>query len=191
MRRAHLLAIFVGVALCSPGGAVPINFSPNYETSVQDGTPMRQLIFSSAGRRIAYRPRPKWQITGNVSALTIVPSDISEASAIIENAPEGLPPAFDATGLETYRKLVRGLLPNAAEKFENAEERIDPVTINDWHSWEYSCAYVLGGRRFAISILFVKLDPQREIRVVVDTKAADFKQFRKAVHGSLATWSEE
>jgi hypothetical protein len=90
-----------------------------------------------------------------------------------------------------YRKLATSLLPGAAEKFESPQERISPVELNEWRSWEYSCGYVLAGRKFTRSILFIKLDREREIRVTLDTRAADFEKLRDNIYASLASWLEE
>lgn len=178
-------------ATATIASAQPIAFDPNYETSLTDGIPIKRMYFRSGNTKIYFRPPSTWEIGGWGEALTFRDKRIRDASIKFENGLVGIPKAFDEAGLEEYRKLARSRVAAEATDVSVMRETRDAVEINDWKGFEVAFGYSFFGQKLMRSILFVKLDPDREIWVTVDSPPADFEEMHAAAVRSLATWFEK
>ena len=189
--RALALAAVMAALSSVAGRAETINFSPEYENSTQDGNPMRYLRFRCGPKKILLYPPKSWEIRGTSNAAYFSPQKTQFAEAKFENAPSGMPAAFDEKGLEGYRQVALSLIPRNAKDVIALNELPDAVTINNWTAFEKTHEYTADHLKFTHSILFLKLDAEREIRIQVTARNEDFAKFHRAVLAILNTWFEE
>jgi hypothetical protein len=187
MIRCILLALIV---LSGTVCAQTIDFTPRWENVLADGNAMKQLYFLCEGRKVIYRPPAKWGVFGSSDSIHLTPDRFLEAHASIVNGPAGSPVDFSEKNLEAWARIAGNLLPGSAENVTPLDDKLDAITINDWRGLEKSFSCTIAGRKFVRSILFVKLDARREIRVIVDAPPADFEAVHSAVVASLGSWFE-
>lgn len=180
--------IFSGTAAIA--FAEPILFTPNFETRLVDGIAMKRMFFYCGSTEIYFRPSSSWEVTGWRDNVVFHDKRLRDATIKFENAPAGMPKAFDASGLEEYRKVASGLMPAEASNVKALSENRDAVEINQWKGYEAFFSYDVSGKKWMRSILFIKLDPEREIRVIADAHPEDFEALHEALVRSLATWCE-
>jgi hypothetical protein len=187
MKALLFLAISCAAALTARAQA--IDFTPRLSETIEDGVPMRHMSFSDGAHAIFYRPHQGWIRSGDAQAAIFKLQDSAHASVKIENSnagAAGLP--LDESGLPTLRKVAVTLLPPGATEVVQTWETVNPVVIQGWTSFEVGFDYARSGRHFTRSVLFINLDPARQIRFVVSATPADFKALYRNAHRSLATW---
>ncbi len=155
----------------------------------EDGVLMHKLYFTDGPHRIYYRPDPKWQANGDRRAALFRVEGLPNAFVKIENAPPGsadLP--MDGAGLATLRKTARTFLPPDAEPPSKTWERLNPINLQGWKSYEARFQYRRMGHVIRESVIFINLDRTRQIRLIVSARDADFDDLAQRALRSLATW---
>jgi hypothetical protein len=187
MKTLSLLAT-LAVTLLS-ARAEPIDFTPRFADTVDDGVPMHRMFFSDDARHIFYRPPPTWVPSGSSEAATFRPKDSNLAVVKIENAPaeHALIP-IDGPGSEAFRDIARTLVPSEATEVTEIWEVPNPVVLQGWTSFEVGFDYVQFGQHFCRSILFINLDANRQIHFIVSAVPAEFQPLYKTAYRTLATW---
>jgi hypothetical protein len=110
---------------------------------------------------------------------------------MIQNSPpDSARIPFDETGMEALRKIGRSLVPPDATDVTEIWETVNPVVLQGWTSFEMGFDYVQSGTRFCRAILFVNLDANRQVHVIIDAVPSEFEALYKTAYRTLATWWE-
>ena len=184
-----LLFLVISCAAALTARAQAIDFTPRFSEAVEDGVAVRHMAFSDGAHAILYRPHQGWIRSGDAQAAIFKLEGSIHASVKIENSPAGaagLP--LDESGLPALRKTAAALLPPDATEVSQTWETVNPVVIQGWTSFEVGFDYAQSGRHFTRSVLFINLDPARQIRFVVSAAPDDFKPLYRNAYRSLATW---
>lgn len=171
--------------------AQAIDFTPRFSESIEDGVPLRQMSFFDGSHSIFYRPHFSWVQSGDAESAIFKPKGSIHASVKIENSPAGhasLP--LDESGLPILRKTAATLLPPDATDIVQTWEVVNPVVLQGWTSFEVGFDYVKDERHFSRSVLFINLDPTRQVRFVVSAAPDDFKPLYQTAYRTLATWHQ-
>lgn len=188
----NIRTFLAGLVLALPAASAPaIDFTARFADYMDDAVPIRRMYFTDGARRIYYRPLFTWSRSGDDKAAVFRPKESKNAMVKIQNAPDGdCRIAFDARGLEAFRKAARALVPAEAEELTQIWETVNPVVLQGWTSFEVGFDYLHSGQRFCRSILFINLDGKRQIHLIVDAEPAEFDPLYKAAYKSLGTWWE-
>ena len=108
------LVSLILAATAAIAGAQPITFSPTFETCLVDGNSIQRMYFHCGVSRIYFRPPRSWEVNGEPGNVVFHDRRFDDAIVRLENAPAGMPGAFDTLGLEEYRRIAVGLLPTEA-----------------------------------------------------------------------------
>lgn len=190
MRIVHRLITVLALIGFSPLMHA-IDFTPRYAETTEEGYTFRRMYFADGGTRIYFRPAPDWQASGQASSITFVPKDLKSAQVRFEVAPpEHAAIRFDEQGLQSLRGIVQSVVTAQSPEAVEQWEIVDPVIIHGWSSFEAGFVYEANGRQFCKSVLLINLTPERQIRVTVESSAADFAKLYRAAYRSLSTWWE-
>ena len=187
MKATSLLAI-LAISLFATR-AQAIDFTPRYTETIDDGIPFRRMYFSDGTRRIFYRPPPTWIASGSSEAAVFRHKDAVPASVRIENTPaEQARIPFNEQGLEALRKFARTLVPPDTSEIVDRWEVVDPVVLHGWTSFEMGFDCVYSDQRWCRSVLFLNLEGNRRVHLIINARPNDFRKLYDAAHRSLATW---
>ncbi len=182
--------IFTGLLLALlPARGGTINFTQHTADSIEDGVPMRRMYFTDGEQRFYYRPLAGWTRFSDAGSAKFQPKDSVDAFVKIENSPPGsakIP--LDEAGLLTLRKIAAERAPAGATDIHVTWEVVNPTILQGWTSYEVGLDYMLSGKHFCRSILFINLDAERQIRFLVTAWPENFKPLYAATYKSLATW---
>lgn len=188
--RKCVIALIITILTPLVGNSAPINFTPEYESSQQDGTTLKYLRFKSGDKKILLYPSTNWNVKGSAGVAYFTDKETTFAEVKFENAPSGMPATFEEKGLETYRQIALTQFPRTATELTPLKEEAGTVTLNGWQSYEITYKYVNDKLKFTHSIIFLKLDKDREIRISASARDEDYEKFRRGVHMILNSWNE-
>ncbi len=182
--------VFTGLLLALlPARGGTINFTQHTADSIEDGVPMRRMYFTDGEQRFYYRPLASWARFSDASWAKFQPKDSLDAFVKIENSPPGsaeIP--LDEAGLLTLRKIAAERIPAGATDAHVTWEVVNPTILQGWTSYEVGLDYMLSGKHFCRSVLFINLDAERQIRFLVTAWPENFQPLYAATYKSLATW---
>jgi len=88
------------------------------------------------------------------------------------------------------RAAAHALLPKQAENVEILSEATDAFPLDDWQSFETWFSYNLRGTKKVRWVLFVTMNPQRQVRLVADSDEKHFNEIHAAARAVLGSWFE-
>lgn len=97
---------------------------------------------------------------------------------------------FDELNLERYRKAALVLLVTGAEKVVVESEQADVLPINDWQSHRFVLTYEIAGNAMRESVMFLNLDPQKQIIVQIRAREPEFSIVATRAEDILRRWHE-
>jgi hypothetical protein len=183
-------AAAIALALSWPGRASAIDFTPIEVETMEDGGPQKHLAFHEDQTAIFIRPPKGWQMLGGGEEVTFSPTPPLEGEVRLGNSTFDPSIRFEKKGLITYRAGARSQLPKQAKKIEVLSEMTGAFPLDNWQSFEISFSYDLGGVKRVRSMLFVTMNPHRQVRLVADSSEKNFEEVHAAARAVLGSWFE-
>jgi hypothetical protein len=194
MRRARVRSLGIAVALSLPAAsasrAAPIDFTPIQVRTVEDGIPAVRTAFKDGNKKIFFRAAKGWRMAGGGQELRLYPTEHLDGYVRIGNSPVEASVLFEEAGIPTYEATARSVLPQAAVNIEVLSRKGDAYPLDDWKSYEIHFAYELNGTANRCWVLFITMNPQRQIWYVVDARQRDFDAVYAAARSMLGSWFE-
>lgn len=163
--------------------AGPIDFNPTTGERKLENIVFTQLILHQDGHAISYEPPRDWTVTGG-GQLTLVPKDVAQAKATIEQAPLPAPKALDETSAASLRQVVLAAIPPDAQNAKVVAEETNPGLIKGQPSYSITANYGYFGQDYAVSMLFANLG-DIQLRAKLVARKGDFESLQRAFRGSL------
>ena len=188
-RIVWFIAAAAGLLLeIAPAG--PIDFTPVTVRSIEDGIPVTRTAFKDGETRFFFRPAKGWRLAGSGTEVTMYPTDQFDAYIRLGNGSVGPKVPFDEAGLKAYEAAAWAALPQDAEDVKVLSQALDPYPLDDWKSFEMRFEYELFGTRNICWVLFITMNPDRQIWYVVDANQRDFDAVYKIARSMLGSWFE-
>jgi hypothetical protein len=186
--RLYLAAI--ALALSWPTQASALDFTPSEVETVEDGGPQKRVAFHEDQTAIFIRPPKGWQMLGGGEEVTFSPTPPLEGEVRLGNSTLDPLLRFEKEGLIAYRTDARRQLPKQAKKIEVLSEMTDAFPLDNWQSFEISFSYDLRGVKRVRSVLFVTMNPHRQVCLVADSEDKNFEEVHTAARAVLGSWFE-
>lgn len=182
-----LLVIPILLAL-TPFTAKALDLTPTASFRDLEGVKIPILVFSDAGKKIAFQPPYQWKISGGGDTLSLYPTD--RADAVMQLRVRPFKP-LGAEVTEDLEKWCRSLLPQDAAKPTLEGEAANIFTLGPLASREFTYSYAAQGRRFTTSVAVVDWSERVRLTVVVTARTPDFAATHEAAIGSMFSWSPQ
>ncbi len=186
----HILLATLGLASLCPDVASALDFTPVETRSVEDGVPVRRLAFREDDKSIFFQVPDGWKMFGGGQEIAFLPIAAGAGEVRIGNSAVNPSIGFDEPGLAVYRSAARSALPKLAQQVEVLSEVKDAFPLDDWQSFEMKFSYTLVGVKKVSSVLFVTMNPQRQVRLLADGNEKDFEGVYAAARTLLGSWFE-
>jgi hypothetical protein len=181
---------FASLAMACCATAAGIDFTPSEIQTVEDGFPTTRVAFRDGSHTILFRPAKGWKGSGGGKEVQWRPSDSGNVLVRLGNSPVGPTTAFDAEGVRIYAAAARAALPRDAQNIEVLSDGTDAYPLDDWKSYEAWLSYDLFGKKSVCWILFITMNPQRQICFVLDGTKAEVDRHYPAARKMLGSWFE-
>ena len=156
-----------------------------------DGQPHPEVyIVTAPGQRTLIFPPNGWSLTGGLAGLACHPPDNRGGGIALRSTPFGAePPAFDdPKGLEVYRRQALAEAPSGAMGVKIVEERLKPLNLTGWKTYEFVVAWELGGQFWQTSNIFVTLPSGDTMLGTATGLRADSPVLRDGLTRLLSSW---
>lgn len=172
----------------APFAARALDLTPASAVRDLEGFKIPIVLFSDAGKKIAFQPPAHWTLSGGGAALGIYPADIPDAVFQLRVFPiKPLGPGVT----EDLEKWCRALLPQDAGEPKLESENENVFTLGNLPSREFTYSYAARGRRFTTSVAITDWNARERLAVIVTARAADFPATHQAAMRSMFSWTPQ
>ena len=172
----------------APCVAQALDLTPAASFRDLEGIKIPIILFSDAGKKIAFQPPAHWTISGGGTALGLYPAALADAALLLRVLPiKPLGPGVT----EDLEKWCRALLPQDAGQPKLESESENVFTLGALPSREFTYSYAAQGRRFTTSIAIVDWNERERLAVVVTARTADFAATHEAAMRSMFSWTPQ
>ena len=183
--KLRLFALVLAVAPF-PGNA--LDLTPEASFRDLEGIRIPIVFFTDAGKKIAYQPPTKWNVSGGAGALSLYPPGIPDAVLLLRVRPRKPLPQGAAEDLE---KWCLAQLPQDATDATREGEAANVFMLSGLPSREFTFSYAAQGRRFTTSVAFVDWNERERVTVIVTARATDFAPVHEAAMRSMFSWNPQ
>ncbi len=182
-------ALLLGV----PAARASIDFTPRTLEREEDGQRKRvTYIVPAPGQRALLTAPVGWLLSGGPAGLETHPPNSPGGSVTLRAAPRSAEPlAFDAKGLELYRRRALADVPPGSTGARIAEEHPEPLGLSGWKTHEFVITWELGGQFWQESVIFVTLGPRESMVGTAIGLRAEHPALREGLTRLLSSWSRE
>lgn len=164
-----------------------IEFSADLREFGSAGLAYRCLIFRDDGQTISYQPPADWRCTLVGKHLYLKPHDQNFAAAEIKAIPRSaLQPFDEAVAAALVQQVLTNVPAGSLDRFVVKQEP-NPVSINNYPSFEVIVSYEALGDNFKRSVLFLNT-PANQIIFKFTAREDIFDALYHAFRNSILTW---
>ena len=183
--KLRLTAILFVLA---PLAAKALDLTPAPGSRDLEGIRIPIVLFTDAGKKIAFQPPVKWNVSGGETALSLYPPELPDAVMQLRVHPRK---PLDPGAAEDLEKWCLSQLPQDAADLTREGDAENVFTLGPLPSHEYTFSYSAQGRRFTTSVAVVNWNDRERIAVVVTARTADFRPTHEAAMRSMFSWSPQ
>ena len=188
MKHPRLSACLALAAALSPLSGKALDLTPTPAFRDLEGVRIPIVLFTDAGKKIAFQPPAKWTVSGGDSSVSLYPSERPDAVMQIRVRPRK--PLAPGTTEDMEKWCLAQLPPDATEPTREGEAA-NVFTLGTLPSSEFTFSYAAQGRRFTTSVAFVDWNERERVAVIVTARTADFAPFHAAAMRSMFSWSPQ
>jgi hypothetical protein len=164
-----------------------IEFSADLREFGSEGLDYRCLIFRDDEHMISYQPPAGWICSLVGKHLYLKPHDQNFAAAEIKAVPRpALQPFDEAVTVALVQQVLANVPAGSLDRFVVKQES-DPISINNYRSFEVVVSYEALGKTFERSVLFLNT-PANQIIFKFTARKDIFDDLYQAFHNSILTW---
>ena len=182
----HRLLALALVLAPFPGKA--LDLTPEASFRDLEGIRIPIVFFTDAGKKIAYQPPAKWNVSGGTGGLSLYPPATPDAVMFLRVRPRKPLPQGATEDLEKW--CVAQLPQDAAEPTREGEAA-NVFMLSGLPSREFTFSYAAQGRRFTTSVAIVDWNERERVAVIVTARTPDFGPFHEAALRSMFTWNPQ
>lgn len=184
------LRTLLALCLTSVSQLAALELSPHYGRMEADGLTKSALYFQDGHKRVFVEPPPGWDCTGGARSAVFRCGKMPRSSILFTLSPTPMLPE-DATQRERLDASVLASVPKGTTGAEIVRSSVDPLQINGWRSYQVQVSYLFNSTRFFKSVLFIRLNLQEELQVIVSATEEDFPAVGSAMSVCLNSWHKE
>ena len=184
IRTAVLICAF---AVLHHFAKAAIVFSTQEQEQLLEGVKFKQLLFREGNKTICYQPPRGWAVFGGGAALRLVPRDVAQAQAEIDQSPLAEPQNFEPEVISALQRKTLASLPPASQKVTLVSEETNPLLVNGHQTYAVTVSYEAYGQEFMTSALYLNL-PDNQIRFRTTARKREFAKVHAAFRGSIFSW---
>lgn len=185
MKRTFLLAACV--ALVAATARAGIDLTPTVTQREQAGITFQVLNFQEKGRTITYEQPRGWTPTGGAASIRFTPPKLNQAFAQIDQMALPAPQNFDDETRKVLREKALATLPEGHQNATVVSEEMNPVVINQNHTYEVIISYQAFGQEFMSGVIYMNL-PDTQVRFRTVARKPDFEAVHPLFRASLFSW---
>ena len=185
MKRTLLVAACLGLVAMTARAA--IDFTPTVTQREQAGITFHVLNFKEKGRTITYEQPRGWTPAGGAASIRFTPPKLNQAFAEIDQVALAAPQNFDDDIRKALREKALAALPEGHQNATIVSEEMNPVVINQNHTYQVIISYQAFGQEFMTGVLYMNL-PDTQVRFRTVARKPDFEAVHNAFRASLFSW---
>ncbi len=183
--KLRLLALVLTLAPF-PGKA--LDLTPEASFRDLEGVRIPIVFFTDAGKKIAYQPPVKWNVSAGAGTLSLYPPAIPDAVLLLRVRPRKPLPQGATEDLE---KWCLAQLPQDAADAMREGEAANVFMLSGLPSHEFTFSYAAQGRRFTTSVAFVDWNERERVAVIVTARTPDFRPIHETAMRSMFSWNPQ
>ena len=191
MKRYLMFGIVFAIFLFYSQSLRALDLTPHFEEIEDDGiAPVHRLFFNDGEKKVYLVPSKTWTVEGVASEAIFKPGLDSE-SMVKFSLSRGAPLIFNENGIAACHARVQGLLREGAKNYILVEEVKNPYSIKQWDSYQIVGRYNFYGIWMMIEVIFIDLDPQQLLTVLISGPETEFDKVNKETKKLLLSWIKE
>ena len=164
-----------------------IVFSTQEQEQLLEGVKLKQLLFKDGKKTICYQPPRGWTVFGGSAGIRLVPRDLAQAHAQIDQSPLSEPQNFDPEVISALQRTTLASVPPESQKVALVSEEINPLLVNGHQTYAATVSYEAYGQEFITSVLYLNL-PDSQVRFRTTACKRDFAKVHGAFRSSIFSW---
>ena len=186
MKHLRLTTLCALAGTFTPWSGQALDLTPLHTFRDLEGVNIPIVLFTDAGKKIAFQPPFKWTVSGDSGSVSLYPAERPDAVMQIRvRARKPLPEG----ATEDLAKWCRSQLPPDAAEPALESEAANPFNLGTLASREFTFSYAAQGRRFTTSVAIVEWSERERLAVVVTARTPDFAAMHTAAMGSMFSWN--
>lgn len=179
-------------ALCAAAAAAgaAIDLTPTVAAARFGYFVANRLQFLHDGKKIAISLDSDAQVLAADGGATVRFKSLQQATVTFRQSPLTPAVAFDADGLERYRRAALQLLPSSAEALTADDAAADPESINGGHSYRFTYSFEIAKVPMRESIMFLNIDASEQLVVQTGAMAKHFEEAARRASSMVRGWHE-
>jgi hypothetical protein len=168
------LALLLSAALCR---LEAIDLTPHEISAADSNTPLaaKRYFFLDGNKRMGFRIDNKMSVFGGGESVYFRFSDLPASAMKISHSQFNSTIPFTDKSLETYRQAAHALIDTKATGLQ-IEDRPNPISINQWTSYQFVFAYNLSGATYRRSITFLNYGENEQLTLDVVGAEHDYQK---------------
>jgi hypothetical protein len=190
---AHLLLAALVATSAQPCAALDFRLKSLAVADLDGAT--TDFYFDDSGKRVFYRPPPRWQLEQSADRLVMRPPEPMSGEVTIEtgkSADDLAPPGTDdRAALEGYETLARSLLAKDAKNAKVFESVTGLFGGRELPVTRIAVSYDLGGQQRCATFCFVLYKPDEVLRITIKSLEQDYSPVHGTALHSLEAFTPE
>jgi hypothetical protein len=187
MKSLNLLALVLA-GLAVPASATDL--VPRYITRTTEGVVIRRPYFADGAKKYGIKIDSETKLTAFESGALFRFEKFPEATMRLRPSPVPAQTPFAPESFEAYQQAGRALLPPGADAIEFVDSELNPLPINDWHSFRVTFSYRAANQARRQSVIFLNLKPTEQIVIQTAANERDFVEVSARVFNIVRPWHE-
>ena len=186
--KSLTLSALILAGLSIPAGATDL--VPRYIARPTEGVVIRRPYFADGEKKYGVKLDSETKLTAFEGGALFRFEKFPEATMRLRPSPIPAQTPFTPESLETYQQAGRALLPPGADMIEFVESELNPLPINDWHSFRVTFSYRAANQARRQSVIFLNLKPTEQIVVQTAANERDFAEVSARAFNIVRRWHE-
>ncbi len=186
MKLLRITALCALAGTFTPWSGQALDLTPLHTFRDLEGVKIPIVLFTDAGKKIAFQPPAKWTVSGGDSSVSLYPAE--RPDAVMQIRVRARKPLAPGTTEDMEKWCLAQLPPDATEPTREGEAA-NVFTLGTLPSSEFTFSYAAQGRRFTTSVAIVDWNERERVAVIVTARTVDFAPVHEAAMRSMFSWS--
>ena len=188
MKFHRLTTLCAFASTFTPWSGKALDLTPLHTFRDLEGVKIPIVLFTDAGKKIAFQPPAKWTVSGGDNSVSLYPAE--RPDAVMQIRVRARKPLPEGT-TEDLAKWCLSQLPQDATEPVAEGEAANLFTLGTLPSREFTFSYAAQGRRFTASVTIVDWNERERVAVVVTARTPDFAATHEAAMRSMFSWNPQ
>ena len=172
-----------------PNQVTAIDFTPRYAKIMFDGIPSESLYLQSGpDHKIFLHSASGWTANGDSSALHLKSATMGQAQIDLRAATFKLPEKFDEKWRDDIKTRLLKAVPKDAVNAEWIDEKVQPLAINSWRTYESRVSYELFGNKYVWGVCWIEVSGTYTLEMSSNRHINEYPAVRQSGMRLMASW---